>query len=57
MTWADFVVNDKPFGPYDDEVPELTGVLLPSSGSPEGIRRGFRAYAHALEGQGDGPGR
>ncbi|WP_327415106.1 hypothetical protein [Streptomyces sp. NBC_01233] len=35
----------------------LPGVLLPSSGSPEGIRRGFRAYAHALEGQGEGPGR
>ncbi len=30
MTWSDFVVNDKPFAPYYDEVPELTGVRLRS---------------------------
>ncbi|MEU4358915.1 hypothetical protein, partial [Streptomyces virginiae] len=56
LSRAGSVVNDKPFAPYCDEVPE-PGVLLPSSGSPQGIRRGFRACAYALEGQGDGPGR
>lgn len=30
MTWTDFVVNDEPFAPYYDEVPELTGVRLRS---------------------------
>ncbi|WP_374774899.1 hypothetical protein OG756_20270 [Streptomyces sp. NBC_01310] len=30
MTWTDFVVNDRPFAPYYDDVPELTGVRLRS---------------------------